>query len=84
MMEAAILILLTSLSNCLCVAVGLAVGQKIAGHSVSYTLKEKPVSRKEAKAIREEQKKQQETFAALQHNIDVYDGTDNGQKYISE
>ncbi len=84
MMEIAILILLTSLSNCLCVAVGMAVGQKLTGQRSDCTMQEKPISKKEAKAMRAEHRKQQENLETMLHNIDVYDGTPDGQRHVSD
>ena len=85
-MNSAILILLASLCNCVCLGVGLAVGAVIvcANQNRGKHVSDKPVKifGKQAKEHSAKEKRMQEAVQTMMHNIDVYDGTDAGQRDV--
>ena len=82
-MNSVLMILLMSLCNGLFLGIGLMVGFAIVSANLvqgkHWTEKPIKLSRKQVKEHREEERKQQENAQIMMHNIDVYDGTENGQ-----
>lgn len=85
-MNSAILILLVCLSNGIFLGLGMIAGCAICvsmgnrgGSAPEKTLKP---TKKELKAQRAEEKKMKAAMDDMMHNIDVYDGTDEGQRDI--
>lgn len=86
-MNFAILILLTSLCNALCIGIGVAVGamviRKPEKSAEGWKEKPLPVSRRERKEQAREEKQKQAALDTMMHNIDVYDGTGAGQRDVN-
>lgn len=82
-MEVMLLAVFVSLSNLICLIVGVKVGQKAyRGEEVSMKLPN-PVEKVQSFKVSQEKKKEQEAVETMLHNIDVYDGTGLGQREIS-
>lgn len=87
-MSSATLILLTSLCNGLFLAIGftacsaILLANKVEGKH--WTEKPIKLSRRQAKEQQKEEKKRQEKEAIMMHNIDVYNGTDEGQLDVTQ
>lgn len=83
-MEILITACVVCLSNIICLLVGIKAGHtatKSEGVKISNPI-EKAKARREQKELTQEQKQQQEAFKTMMHNIDVYDGTEAGQRDI--
>ena len=79
-MELCLVVLMVCLSNIACAMIGTRAGK---GEIKLPNPVEKAKERKENKALSQEQKQRQEALKTMLHNIDVYDGTEVGQKEIS-
>lgn len=74
--------LIISLSNIICVIIGIK-----AGNGVNIKVPnpvEKAKEHKKKKEARYEEEQKQKALETMLHNIDVYDGTEMGQKDIDE
>jgi hypothetical protein len=81
-MDVLLLVVFISLSNFICLVVGVKVGQKAyRGEDIKMKL---PNPVEKVKTFRESQetKKEQEAVETMLYNIDVYDGTGLGQRDI--
>lgn len=76
------LIAMVGTMNIVCFFIGARVGQKVIKNEpvVIKTPMEVVKEKIEDRANKREQDKQDELIDAIQHNIDVYDGTPMGQK----
>lgn len=87
-MNSVTLILLTSLCNGLFFAIGLAAGFTLFYASKAdgkqWTQKPLKLSRKQVKEQQKEERRRQETTEIMMHNIDVYNGTDEGQRDVTQ
>ena len=85
-MNNVILILLVSLCNGLFLALGFTAACAIfltdTVEGKHWTQKPPKLPRKLAKAQQKELQKQQETMEIMLHNIDVYNGTGEGQRNV--
>ena len=68
--------------NILCFFIGARIGQKVVKNEpiIVKTPMEAVKDKIEERANKREQDKQDELIDAIQHNIDIYDGTPMGQK----
>lgn len=83
-MELFLVALLFSISNIVCVLIGVRAGAR-ATASDNFKIQnpvEKVKERRENKELSREQKERQEAVKTMLHNIDVYDGTDIGQQDV--
>lgn len=79
-METLLIALIISFSNIACLIIGLKIkdGKKIKISSPVEMVKE----HKENKETRQEEKQKQKALETMLYNIDIYDGTEFGQKDI--
>ena len=77
-----ILIGMIGLMNIVCFYIGAKIGQKVVNKEplIIKTPMEAVKEKIEDRANKREQEKQDELIDAIQHNIDIYDGTAMGQK----
>lgn len=81
-MDVLLLVVFISLSNFICLVVGVKVGQKAyRGEDITMKLPN-PVEKVKTFKESQESKKDQEAIATMLHNIEVYDGTGLGQRDI--
>ena len=81
-MDVMLLAVFISLSNLICLIVGVKVGQKAyRGEDISMKLPN-PVEKVQSFKVSQEKKKEQEAVEDMLYNIDVYDGTSLGQRDI--
>lgn len=81
-MEVMLLALFVSLSNLICLIVGVKVGQKAyRGEDIKMKIPN-PVEKIQSIKDTHEYKREQEAVDTMLYNIDVYDGTGLGQKEI--
>ena len=71
-----------SLSNILCFIFGAKVGQKVAKGEEVELPKIDPMQAVREHRAKKEAEMEQEKFNTIQRNIDIYDGTPNGQKEV--
>lgn len=81
-MDVLLLVVFITLSNVICLIVGVKVGQKAyRGEDITMKLPN-PVEKVKTFNESQETKKQQEAVEDMLHNIEVYDGTGLGQRDI--
>lgn len=80
-METALLALVISVSNIICVWIG-AKARSGTEHTDKVKLIGPVFEPKESKMTRKEREQQQAAVQTMMHNIDVYDGTGAGQQDI--
>lgn len=81
-MDVLLLVVFISLSNFICLIVGVKVGQKAyRGEDIKMKLPN-PVEKVKTFKESQETKKEQEAVETMLYNIDVYDGTGLGQRDI--
>lgn len=83
-MEVVLIAVAISLANVICFATGLKAGSnrsKSEGRNMLNPV-EKVKEHREQKEQQQEYKQRQEAVKTMLHNIDVYDGTDAGQKDV--
>lgn len=81
-MEILLIALIISLSNIICVIIGIK-----AGNGVNIKVPnpvEKVKEYKENKEAQYEEKQKQQALETMMHNIEVYDGTSMGQQDIDK
>ena len=77
-----LLLAVMAVSNIVCFIIGAKVGQAVSkGEKIETPSIDPLKAYREHEAKREAQKKQTE-MDVIRHNIDVYDGTSNGQKDV--
>lgn len=81
-MEVMFLAVFISLSNLVCLIVGVKVGQKAhRGEDIAIKIPN-PVQKVQSMKDSQEYKRDREAVETMLYNIDVYDGTGMGQKDI--
>ena len=81
-MEVIFLAVFISLSNLVCLIVGVKVGQKAhRGEDIAIKIPN-PVQKVQSMKDSQEYKRDREAVETMLYNIDVYDGTGMGQKDI--
>ena len=82
-MDVMLLAVFISLSNLICLIVGVKVGQKAhRGEDIRMVNLPNPIEKVQTFKVSQEKKKEQEAVETMLYNIDVYDGTGMGQKDI--
>lgn len=82
-MEVMLLAVFISLSNLICLIVGVKVGQKAhRGEDIRMVNLPNPIEKIQSIKDKHEYKREQEAVDTMLYNIDVYDGTGLGQKDI--
>lgn len=77
-----LLLLVMGVVNLLCFVVGAKVGQTVSKGEEIELPKLDPMKAYRDKQDREEAKRKQAEFETIEHNVNCYDGTPNGQKDI--
>lgn len=77
-----LLVIVISLSNIICLIIGAKVGQTVSKGETIEVPTINPIKAYNEHLDKREQEKEQKIYDALLHNVDMYDGTSNGQKDI--
>ena len=81
-MEVLLMAVLMAVSNIACLMVGAKVGQRVAKDEPVELPTINPMQAYREKEARKEAQRKQDELDTILQNVDIYDGTPNGQKDV--